>query len=215
MVVNNTDIKPYPAQINLNSVGPLSALISLSNLEKNIGFEVPNSVQGGAKLKGILNLPLKREIKPQEISYKLFGTIEDIKISEKTFPYDLEAARLSLELNEGRLQLNGPILVGDIPVDLKYISGFGKEDLNIAPRIDGKIFISEPILQNFGVGPGKEWFSGSSAAFFTLDLPRNKDATFRLTSNLKGLEIRIPELGWKKNETSLANLEVLGHIVIK
>jgi len=55
-------------------------------------------------------------------------------------------------------------------------------------------------------------FSGSSAAFFTLDLLRNKDATFRLTSNLKGLEIRVPELGWKKNETSLANLEVLGHI---
>ena len=212
LVVNNTDIKPYPAQINLNSVGPLSALISLSNLEKNNGFEVSKSIQGGAKLKGILNLPLKREIKPQEITYKLFGTIEDIKISEKTFPYDLEAARISLELNEGRLQLNGPILVGDIPVDLKYISGFGKEGLNIAPRIDGKILISEPILQNFGMGPGKEWFSGSSAAFFTLDLPRNKDATFRLTSNLKGLEIRIPELGWKKNETSLANLEVLGHI---
>ena len=212
LVVNNTDIKPYPAQINLNSVGPLSALISLSNLEKNNGFEVPNSIQGGAKLKGILNLPLKREIKPQEITYKLFGTLEDIKISEKTYPYDLEAARLSLEINEGRLQLNGPILVGDIPVDLKYISGFGKEGLNIAPRIDGKILVSEPILQNFGMGPGKEWFSGSSAAFFTLDLPRNKDATFRFTSNLKGLEIRIPELGWKKSMTSLANLEVLGHI---
>ncbi|NCX70953.1 MAG: hypothetical protein EBW86_10290, partial [Rhodobacteraceae bacterium] len=101
---------------------------------------------------------------------------------------------------------------GDIPVDLKYISGFGKEGLNIAPRIDGKILISELIIQNFGMGPGKDWFSGSSAAFFTLDLPRNKDAAFRLTSNLKGLEIRIPELGWKKNETSLANLEVLGHI---
>ena len=158
LVVNNTDIKPYPAQINLNSVGPLSALISLSNLEKNNGFEVPNSIQGGAKLKGILNLPLKREIKPQEITYKLFGTLEDIKISEKTFPYDLEAASLALEINEGRLQLNGPILVGDIPVDLKYISGFGKEGLNIAPRIDGKILISEPILQNFGMVPGKSGF---------------------------------------------------------
>ena len=111
MVVNNTDIKPYPAQINLNSVGPLSALISLSNLEKNNGFEVPNNIQGGAKLKGILNLPLKREISLKKLHINC-GTLEDIKISEKTFPYDLEAASLALEINEGSLALNGQYSLG-------------------------------------------------------------------------------------------------------
>ena len=54
LVVNNTNIKPYPGTINLYSAGSLSSLISLSDLEKNYGFEKPKNLQGSASLQGIL-----------------------------------------------------------------------------------------------------------------------------------------------------------------
>ena len=42
--------------------------------------------------------------------------------------------------------------------------------------------------------------------------PSNQNPTFRLTSNLQGLEVRLPEIGWKKNQSALASLEVFGNI---
>ena len=212
LVVNNTDIKPYPGWINLYSVGNLSALISLSDMEKKYGFEEPKDMQGFASLQGILELPLKMKIKPQEIKYKLSGVLEDVKISGETFPYDIKSDELSLEINKSHLQLNGKVSVGDIPVDIKYISGFGKEGSKITPRIEGKILISENILNTLQLGIGSDWLSGSAQAFVFMDFPSNKNPTFRLTSNLQGLEVRLPDIGWIKNQSALASLEVLGNI---
>ena len=212
LVVNNTDIKPYPGRINLYSVGSLSALISLSDMEKKYGFEKPKDMQGFASLQGILELPLKMKIKPQEIKYKLSGVLEDVKISGETFPYDIKSDELSLEINKSHLQLNGKVSVGDIPVDIKYISGFGKEGSKITPRIEGKILISENILNTLQLGIGSDWLSGSAPAFVFIDFPSNKNPTFRLTSNLQGLEVRLPDIGWIKNQSALASLEVLGNI---
>ena len=45
-----------------------------------------------------------------------------------------------------------------------------------------------------------------------MDFPSNQNPTFRLTSNLQGLEVRLPEIGWKKNKSELASLEVFGNI---
>ena len=146
LVVNNTDIKPYPGKINLHSAGSLSALISMSDLEKNYGFEKPKKLQGSASLQGILELPLKMKIEPNEIKYKLFGFIKDLKISGETFLGNITSDELSLEIKKSHVQLSGQVSVGDIPADIKYISGFGKEGNTITPRIEGKILISENIF---------------------------------------------------------------------
>ena len=90
-------------------------------------------MQGTASLQGILELPLKMKIEPQEIKYKLSGIIEDFKISEETFPEDITPDGLSLEIKKSHLQLNGQVSVGDIPAEIKYISGFGKEGNTIYP----------------------------------------------------------------------------------
>ena len=212
LVVNNTDIKPYPGKINLSSVGSLSALISLSDLEKNYGFEKPKNLQGTASLQGILELPLKMKIEPQEIKYKLSGIIEDLKISEETFPEDITSDGLSLEIKKSHLQLNGQVSVGDIPAEIKYISGFGKEGNTITPRIEGRLLISENIFNTLQNDIGNDWLYGSAQAFVFVDFPSNQNPTFRLTSNLQGLEVRLPEIGWQKNKSELASLEVFGNI---
>ena len=212
LVVNNTDIKPYPGKINLHSAGSLSALISMSDLEKNYGFEKPKKLQGSASLQGILELPLKMKIEPNEIKYKLSGFIKDLKISGETFLGNITSDELSLEIKKSHVQLSGQVSVGDIPADIKYISGFGKEGNTITPRIEGKILISENIFNILQYDTGNDWLSGSAAAFVFVDFPRNQNPTFRLTSNLQGLEIRLPEIGWKKNQSELASLEVFGNV---
>ena len=212
LVVNNTNIKPYPGTINLYSAGSLSSLISLSDLEKNYGFEKPKNLQGSASLQGILELPLKMKIEPEEIKYKLSGFIKDLKISGETFPDVITSDGLSLEIKKSHLQLNGQVSVGDIPADIKYTSGFGKEGNTITPRIEGKILISENIFNTLQDDTGNDWLSGSAPAFVFVDFPSNQNPTFRLTSNLQGLEIKLPEIGWKKNQNELASLEVFGNI---
>ena len=212
LVVNNTDIKPYPGKINLYSSGSLSALISVSDLETNFGFEKPKNLQGSASFQGILELPLKMKIEPQEIKYKLSGFIEDLKISGETFPDDITSDGVSLEINKGQLKLNGQVSVGDIPAEIKYISGFGKEGNTITPRIEGKILIAESIFNTLQDDTGNDWLSGSAPAFVFVDFPNNQNPTFRLKSNLQGLKISLPEIGWKKNQSELAILEVFGNI---
>ncbi len=212
LVVNNTDIKPYPGKIKLNSAGSLSALISLTDFKKNYGFEKTKNLQGSASLHGILELPLKMKIEPQEIKYKLSGIIEDLKIGGETFLDDITSDELSLEIKKSYLELNGQVSVGDFPADIKYISGFGKEGSTITPRIEGKILISENLLKISQEDKGNDWLSGSAPAFVFIDFPSNQNPTFRLTSNLQGLEIRLPEIGWKKNQSELATLEVFGNI---
>jgi len=212
LVVNNTDIKPYPGKINLYSAGSLSALISLSDFEKNYGLEKPKNLQGSASLQGSLELPLKMKIEPEEIKFKLSGIIENLEISGESLFDDITSDELMLEINKSYLQLNGKVSLGDIPADIRYISGVGKEGSKIIPRIEGKMLISENILKSFPEDIGDDWLTGSAAAFVLVDFPSNQNPTFRLTSNLQGLEVRLPGIGWEKNQSALASLEVFGTI---
>ena len=212
LIVNNTEIKPYPAQINLNSAGSLATLPSLFDFADDYGFAQQQNTDGDIKLNGILKLPLKTKISSDDVKYKLFGVLENIKIRDERFPFDIHSPKLAFKINEGSLQLSGPLSIGEISFDARFISGFGAQRAKISPRLEGKFSLSENIIEDLQLGVSKNWFSGSALASVIMDFPSDGDATFRLTSDLKGLEVQIPEVGLLKNKKASSSFEVTGYI---
>ncbi|MFN3723833.1 MAG: AsmA-like C-terminal region-containing protein [Paracoccaceae bacterium] len=209
--VPDVTAKPAQAQIRLRSESSLTAALSLLDLPP-FGFMTkagrgPDLGQGRAVVDTQLSLPLARRVELKDVDYQvrgqLFGLSSDALVPGKTITAD----GLTLTADPTGLRIEGPGQIGKVPFDVAFTQGFGSDQRGKS-RIAGRVTLSPATVAEFGLGLPEGMVSGSGRADITIDLARDAPARLRLTSDLAGIGLTLPPVGWTKTAGTSGRLEV-------
>ncbi len=215
IVIPNTTIKPTPARVELNTSSTITAALSLLdsdplNLLTKAGRPV-DLADGRAQARGTLDLLLKKKLQKEEISFDITADLRNLR-SDKIVPGRvLRAARLDLSAQNELLTISGSGRIGQVPFDAVFEDDLRPEDKGRS-RVYGVAELSNAFLDEFSIALPRDTLTGRGDGVFDLDLRKGEAARFTLSSDLKGIGLRVPELGWALGQETGGTFEINGQL---
>lgn len=215
MIVPDITIKPAPARVRLVTESTIPAALSLLD-EPPFEFlskagQPTDIAEGRAHAETQLDLVLKKKIPPNEVRYSVDARLSDVR-SDKIVPGRmLTADALDLRADPEGMVLSGRGVLSGVPFEASWNQRFGPEHRGQS-SVEGTVEISPEALDAFAIGLPKGSVSGKGSGRITLDLRKGEATKFTLGSDLKGLGLRIPEIGWSKAAGSAGRLELAGQL---
>lgn len=198
-----------PGVLRLTGQGPVPAVMNLLNrrpLEVLKGTPLPVALaEGQAQVKGTLSLPLKDKVQFDEIKFHLDGTIREVTSDVLVPGYRLSSKQLQISGDQSGIEINGAGQIADVTARVSWRQAIGK-GVSKASRVQGEVDLSPKVIDTFGIGLPDNMLAGQGVGQFTLDLAPGRAPLLALTSDLKGLRLRVPELGWSKPATTAGEL---------
>lgn len=209
--VPDVTARPARADIRLRTESSLTAALSLLDLPP-FGFmtkagRAPDLGQGRAVMDTRLSLPLVRRVLLPDVDYAVTGQIlglsSDVLVPGRTITAD----GLTLTANPQGLRIEGPGRIGQVPFDVAFTQGF-TPDQRGKSRVEGTASLSPATVAEFGLGLPQGMVSGAGMATVAIDLERDAPGRLRLTSDLAGIGLTLPAVGWTKGAGGSGWLEV-------
>ena len=210
--------KPTVAQITLKTDSNLTATLSLldqppfqfltkANRPVDLG-------EGRAKLQTKLRFPLKPKVLLEDVTYDVTGQITDFTSSVLVPGRSVSAQTLHVAAGRDGLEINGKGQLDTLPFDVTFAQAFGPAAKGHS-TVAGNVELTDSVLRDFGVALPKGMIKGTGSAQVKIDLNAAQPPKLQLSSDLQGLELALPALGWSKSEKKIATLTldaVLGKI---
>ncbi|WP_096785610.1 DUF3971 domain-containing protein [Rhodobacter sp. CZR27] len=203
--------RPAQARITINSDSGVTAALSLLDqppfrfLQK-AGRSVELG-EGRAVLETVLALPLKGNVTPKEVDFSVRGTISDFRSDVLVQGRTIAAPKLRLEAVPQGLTLAGAGTFGQVPFDAVYRLAFGPEAKGRA-SVDGTATLSPAAVEEFRLGLPKGSVSGRAEGRFRVEMARDMVPKLTLESDLVGLGLGLPGIGWQKPAGRAGKLSV-------
>ncbi|MDZ7905255.1 MAG: DUF3971 domain-containing protein [Cypionkella sp.] len=200
------DIRVFPAtgKLTLQSHGSLTAALSLIDqppfrfLEK--AGRAVDFANGAARLTTHITLPLQKIIKLPDISLQVTGKIDGFSSDQLAAGHVITAPQLDVFVTKESLRAKGAGDISGVEFDAVYTQPFGPGKV---AQVRARTKISDTALRSFGVKLPQGMVLGSSAADVTLTLPRGQAGQMVVTSKLRGMDLAIKSIGYRKgSETS-------------
>lgn len=214
-VVQVPDLRARPtrAAITLHSRGPIAATLAILD-EAPFHFltkagKPTDLADGTAVLTTRLTLPLIRQLKLPDITYDVTGTLEGVRSDVLVPGRTLAADRLAVRATPEALTIGGDATLDGVPLHGRWTQPLGPEGKGKS-RVEADVALTMSALETFGIALPKGSVAGTGSARVSLDLERDRPPRMVLTSNLAGLTLSIPELGWKKEPAKTGTLAVEG-----
>jgi Protein of unknown function len=203
--------KPTVADITLVSESSLTATLSLLD-QPPFGFltkaKRPVDLgQGRAKLLTKLSFPLKAKVLLEDVNYSVTGQVFDFQSDILVPGRRVTAPQLALTADTQGMQVAGKGLLETLPFDVTFAQGFGPKAKGRSD-IAGSVTLSDAALRDLGVTLPKGMIKGSGPAQIKVDLVADQPAELALKSDLRGLGLSIPPLGWSKPPSQGGQLEL-------
>jgi hypothetical protein len=213
MTIPDLRIKPAPARFTLKTESTITAALSLLDEKpfeflKKAGRPV-DVAEGRARAVTLLDLTLAPKIRPQDVGYQVTAELLDVASDRVAPGRRLTAGRLQLRADRAGLEIWGPAVLSEVPMELRWRQGFAPADKGRS-RAEGTMELSPRALDAFSVALPKGSVAGTGKGRFTLDLVDGAAPAFRLTSDLAGLTLRIPEIGWAKPAATTGDFTLEG-----
>lgn len=197
--------------VRLEAQGSVTSALSLLNqpplsIMTKAGLS-PDLAEGRLQVAGNLAFPLRKGLKAPDISFDVSGTMRAIDSSTLIKGRRLAADTLHVVASDAQVQISGSGTLDGVAFDASWAQPIG------APpqpgTVTGTIELSERTIEAFNLGLPKGMVSGQGSGAITLTLPANR-GTPRLTldTDLLGLRLSSPPLGWSKPARTAAALTV-------
>lgn len=213
MVVPDIRIKPAPAEVILRTKSAIPAALSLLDqppFEFMTKAGQPTDIaQGRAEAETVLKLVLARKVDPKSVDYDVNARLYDVRSDTIVPGRTLEAAALSLSATREGLQISGPGTLSGTAFDARWSQRFGPEHRGVS-RLEGSVEISPAALDAFAITLPKGAVAGRGTGQITLDLTRGAPTRYALSSDLRGLTLKIPQIGWTKAVGTAGRLRLSG-----
>jgi len=214
-VIQVPDIFKIPADLNvaLRTHSPVTAALSIMD-QPPFGYltkanQPVDLATGWADVTARLSLPLVKGLKPGDVTYQADATLSQVSTSSLIRNRTLSADRLTLGVNHQGIRIEGQATLDGVPVKGRWSQLFGPDQVGIS-RVTATLDLSPASLATFAIGLPKGAVAGKGAGEITVDLHRGQAPAFVLTSDLAGLTLKIPEIGWTKAAGGKASLRVEG-----
>ncbi|MBF9036259.1 hypothetical protein HKCCE2091_18605 [Rhodobacterales bacterium HKCCE2091] len=187
------------AHFELSVSGPVEAagsLLSLPpvNLLADSELDPAALASGHAEVDVGLDLTFRRVIPRDEISFDAAGRLTGLRSDTLVPGRVLTASSLDLEVTPEVVALNGRAELDGVPLTGRWSQVLGTGE---GSRAEGRIGITPDALSAFGIGLPPGLVSGAGGADFTLEIPREEPPRLSLASDLSGIGLAPPGLGWR------------------
>ena len=202
--------KPAQAEIRLEAHSSLTAALSLLD-QKPFSFLTkagrPVALgEGQARVQALLRLPLVKKVEPADVSYRITGQLTDVRSDILVPGHRLEAAALTLEAAPRGLTIAGKGSLDGLAFTAQYRLPFGKA---AGPAIvEGVAELSPRAVEAFRIGLPQGAVSGKGQGQFRVELAKGASPRLTLSSNLRGVGLRLPEIGWAKAPGAAGKLDL-------
>lgn len=201
MQIPDMTAKPAVAVFDLALIGPLSAALNLLDEEP---FEflsksglTPDVATGTAEITTRLTVPLEPKVEVQDVGYVVSANVRAVRSDSLVKGRSLQSELMVVSAGDGALSIEGTGTIDDVPIDVVWSRKIGA-GTGTNSRVDGTIELSPRMLGAFNVGLPKGSVSGSGTADMEILLVRGAAPQAKLTSDLRGVGLAIPALGWTK-----------------
>ncbi len=201
-----------PAIARLETTSSVTAALSLLDREPLRVMSKANLpvdlAEGRVVLNGAINLALKKKPEPGEVTFSISGRVQDVR-TEKLVPNQtLSATELTLSASSDGVRVSGPGRLGNVPFDVVWDQPLGVEAAG-GSQVRGTVEISQATLDQFNIALPPGSIRGRGVGEIVVDLPKGGGAPrMVLTSNLRGLSMRLAPLGWSKAANTPGTLRI-------
>lgn len=213
-IIPQMAVKPdTPAVVRVQGAGSVTSLLSLLNRPPlSVLKETPLPVDmadGMARLTGTLALPMKPKVPFEDLEFHLRGVITDVQSTVLVPGQTVRAPVMDIVGDQDGIALSGSGKIGPVPVSVRWQQPLGK-DAPKASHLDGTIELSPRVIETFGIGLPKGSVSGAGSGTFSMVFSAGNPPELKLTSDLRGVGLSMPPLGWSKPVSATGKLEIAG-----
>ena len=213
-IVPDVLVKGAPAEVQAQVAGTVTGLLSLLDSEPLRLLQKAEQpvVLADGRLTGEARLvfPLVKGVKPNQVEVSASGQIRDVRSTILVPGRELSASVLAFKAEKNILTLNGAAKVGIVPmqgtVTLPLKTGA------VAAKVVADVELSDLFLREFNIALPQGSVSGSSVGRLTLALGKEDGRAFSLSSNLKGVGLSVPQLGWSLPQGRTGAFEIKGEL---
>lgn len=177
---------------------PPLALLSKANLPVDLA-------DGQVEIAGTLSLPMKKGLKLPETRFHFDGTLADIDSDRLVPGFEVSADRLRLTGDQTQVSIDGEGLFGVVPVTARW-----RQPIGVGPAarstLTGQIEFSPRLMEQINAGLPRGMLTGEGLADFTLGIGAGEPPKLSAQSDLTGVTLTIPELGWRKGAATAGTL---------
>jgi hypothetical protein len=197
-IVGNADVT---AVLSLLDRPPLQIL-------KNTDLPV-DMVQGLARVTGTLAVPLKDRVQLEELRYHFTGDVTQVTSTVLVPGHTLRADRMSVVGDQTGLTVAGFGRLGDLRMSAAWDRPIGP-DVGPESQVTGTVELSPRTVSTFNLGLPAGAVSGDGTGDYVVGLGTGGAPTLSLSSDLKGVDLSLPVLGWRKPASQTGRLALSG-----
>ncbi len=207
------DVRPRPSwgDIRIVARGTLEGALTVLNNPPIRIMERANRPTDIAEAFSVANarirLPLEENINNDALSYSVAAQLSEVRSDRLVEGRVFSASALELKADNDGIGVEGDARLDGLPLTANWRQPFGEAAAE-GGRITGDVTLSPDGFETFGIPLPVGFASGSAQGQYDLRLPLDGPARLSVTSDLEGLMLAIPSLGWRKSASGEGSLAV-------
>jgi hypothetical protein len=207
------NVKPATLAVQLQTASNVEATLSLMaqkpfDVLKDAAFG-PDVAQGQAQLGGRLSVPLIPKIQLTDVDFDITGDITNASSKQLLEGKDVQAQSMILALDPTGISLSGSVDVSGARAAAVWRKTFGPEHRG-ASDISGSVTINQAFLNAFDIELPAKMVSGAAQGDLNVALRKGKDPAFTVSSQMEGLGLSIPAIGFSKSKQRSGQFTISG-----
>ncbi len=204
-----------PAVVRVESSGTVTAALSMLdlpplNVMSKAGL-LPNLTDGRLQTTGTLALPLRKGLPPSEVVFNATAIARDVLSTTLIEGRRLAASALRITATDQGVEVSGPGTLDGVPFDATWAQPIGEGPQ--PSTVTGTIELSERTIDAFRLGLPAGLVRGQGTGNIVVNLPVGGGApSFALETDLRGIRLSSPPLGWSKAAGTRARLSLAGRL---
>lgn len=203
--------KPAQGVLDLRLQSSATAVMSLLNQEPFEFIDKANLpvtlVDGRAQSVADIQFPIAPRIPQNEISYDVTVDLAAARSTALLEGRTVASADLQITATQAGMDVEGPVLLDGVPADITWSRQFGP-DAPAQSVLQGSMALTPAALDTFGINLPPGMVQGRGRADMTVTLARGAAPRLQLNSDLRGLTLSIPAIGWRKTPNANGSLQV-------
>ncbi|MEL7179704.1 MAG: AsmA-like C-terminal region-containing protein [Pseudomonadota bacterium] len=208
-------LDPSPAILKLQVDSSLTAALSVLN-QKPFEFmdkaNLPVTIGDGRALtQGLVTWPLEPRPTPDSFIIDVASELRNVRSDTLLEGRRFAAPRLQVNVSRQGVDIAGPVRVGQVAAVGQWEQRFGDPE-RPGSLVTADVALSQTFLDEFAIALPPGTIGGNGTGQLTVDLQRDQAPAFRLSSDLLGLRVGIPAIGWSKGTGTAGNLLITGRL---
>lgn len=201
MRIDDTRVMQSNTTFDLQIAGSVPAALTLIgseplNLLEQFPFDPATVADGTVDLQAHLQMVLRREITPRDVTFTIGGTLAQVRSDQLVQGRVLQAAELRIDATNSHLEIGGPARLDSLQANASWSRALGPGS-SPASRVEGTATLTPEALADFGVRLPDGMLRGRGFGDFSLELRPGDPPQLSLVSDLAGIGLAIPALGWR------------------